>query len=38
MANYKMSGGLAMTPERDMKLLKDMSKKGWHLAGMKGIL
>lgn len=37
MAKYKMSGGLAMTPERDMKLLKDMSKKGWHLVGMNGI-
>lgn len=37
MARYKMSGGLAMTPESDMKLLKDMSKKGWHMVGMKGI-
>lgn len=38
MAKYKMCGGLAIMPERDMKLLKDMSKKGWHLAGMKGFL
>jgi hypothetical protein len=37
MPKYKISGGLAMMPERDMKLLKAMSKKGWHLAEMKGI-
>lgn len=37
MAKYKMSNGLAMMPERDMKLLKDMSRKGWHLVGMNGI-
>lgn len=38
MAKYKLCGGLAITPERDTKLLKEMSKKGWHLVGMKGIL
>ncbi|SHI66868.1 DUF2812 domain-containing protein [Lutispora thermophila] len=38
MAKYKMCSGLAMMPEHDMKLLKDMSKKGWHLVGMKGLL
>lgn len=37
MTKYKICGGLAMMPEHDMKLLKDMSKKGWHLVGMKGI-
>lgn len=36
MAKYRISNGLAIMPERDMKLLKDMSKKGWHLVGMKG--
>ena len=35
---YKMCSGLAIMPEHDMKLLKDMSKKGWHLVGMKGLL
>lgn len=38
MAKYKICGGLAMMPEHDMKLLKNMSKKGWHLVGMNGIL
>jgi hypothetical protein len=37
MAKYRMSGGLAMTPESDMKLLKKMSQKGWHITGMRGI-
>lgn len=34
MAKYKMCKGLAISPEKDMQLLKDMSKKGWHLSGM----
>ncbi len=38
MAKYRMSGGLAMMPKRDMKLLKDMGKNGWHLVGIKGKL
>ncbi|MFE4714329.1 MULTISPECIES: DUF2812 domain-containing protein [unclassified Paenibacillus] len=36
MAKYRMSGGLAMTPESDMNLLKEMSQKGWHVTGMRG--
>lgn len=32
-----MCGGLAMMPNRDMRLLKDMSKRGWHLVELKGI-
>lgn len=35
MKKYRMSGGLAMSPEREMKLLKEMSRKGWHLSDMK---
>ncbi len=38
MAKYRMCGGLAMTPDRDMKMLKEMSLKGWHLSEMKSIL
>jgi hypothetical protein len=34
---YRMSGGLAMTPNRDMNMLKIMSVKGWHVTGMSGI-
>lgn len=37
MAKYRLCGGLAMTPGREMDMLKQMSAKGWHLSGMKGI-
>jgi len=37
MAKYRMCSGLAMAPEHDMKLLKEMSRKGWHLTSLKGI-
>lgn len=38
MAKYKLAGGFAITPEREIKLFKEMSNKGWHLTGMKGSL
>lgn len=31
MMKYRMCKGLAMAPDKDMKMLSDMSKKGWHL-------
>lgn len=31
---YRMCGGLAIMPSRDMALLKRMSAKGWHVAGI----
>jgi hypothetical protein len=37
MTKYRMCGGFAMTPKRDMKMLSKMSKKGWHLSKMQGI-
>ncbi|HSR04413.1 MAG TPA: DUF2812 domain-containing protein [Proteiniclasticum sp.] len=37
MAKYRICSGLAMAPEHDMKLLKEMSRKGWHLTSLKGI-
>lgn len=37
MTKYRMCGGFAMTPKRDMKMLSEMSKKGWHLSKMRGI-
>lgn len=37
MAKYRVCGGLAMTPEREMRLLREMSGKGWHVKAMKGI-
>lgn len=37
MAKYRMCSGLAMAPEHDMKLLKEMSRKGWHLTSLKGL-
>lgn len=37
MAKYRISNGWAMAPDQDMKLLKKMSRQGWHVAGMAGI-
>ena len=37
MSKYKCSWGFAIAPEKDMKMLENMSKKGWHLEGMSGI-
>lgn len=34
---YRMCSGLAMAPEKDMRMLARMSRKGWHFAGMKGV-
>lgn len=34
MAKYRMCGGLALMPGRDMALLKRMSAKGWHVTGI----
>lgn len=33
MAKYRLCGGLALMPDHDMKLLENMSAKGWHLSG-----
>ena len=30
--------GFAIAPLKDMKMLEKMSRKGWHLEGMSGIL
>ena len=39
MAKYRMCGGLAIMPKHDMKMLADMSARGWHLSGFScGIL
>ena len=37
MAKYRICSGLAMAPEHDMKVLKEMSRKGWHLTSLKGL-
>ncbi|MDR0849733.1 MAG: DUF2812 domain-containing protein [Propionibacteriaceae bacterium] len=37
MAKYRLCGGLAMMPRRDMALLKDMGLKGWHVTHLKGM-
>lgn len=37
MSKYKCSWGFAIAPEKDMKMLENMSKKGWHLEGMSGL-
>lgn len=37
MSKYRYCSGLAISPNRDMKMLSKMSAKGWHLSGMKGI-
>lgn len=31
---YRMCGGLAIMPARDMAMLKRMSAKGWHVSGV----
>ncbi|WP_151733438.1 DUF2812 domain-containing protein ['Paenibacillus yunnanensis' Narsing Rao et al. 2020] len=38
MAKYRMSNGWAISPGKDMLLLKRMSRQGWHVTGMKGML
>ena len=35
---YRMCGGLAIMPGRDMAMLKRMSAKGWHVTGINGAL
>lgn len=37
MAKYRISTGLAMAPDKDMSMLKDMSRKGWHVTGLSGL-
>lgn len=37
MAKYRFSSGLAMAPERDLRMLADMSRQGWHLSQIEGI-
>lgn len=34
---YRASNGWAIYPDKDMKMLEDMSAKGWHVTGIKGI-
>lgn len=36
MAKYRICNGLAIAPDKDMRMLKKMSQEGWHLAGMSG--
>ncbi|MBQ3512842.1 MAG: DUF2812 domain-containing protein [Lachnospiraceae bacterium] len=38
MSKYRGSRGFAMAPQKDMKMLEKMSRKGWHLEGMSGIM
>ena len=38
MSKYRCSMGFAIAPLKDMKMLEKMSRKGWHLEGMSGIL
>ena len=37
MAKYRMCSGLAIAPNRDLNMLQQMSRKGWHLAAMAGL-
>lgn len=39
MANtkYRLSAGVGVSPEREINLLEQMSRKGWHLTGMRGL-
>lgn len=37
MNKYRVSNGLAVMPDSDMKMLHKMSLKGWHVTGMSGI-
>lgn len=36
MSKYRFITGLAIDKEKDIKVMQEMSKKGWHLAGTKG--
>ncbi|MGN0594278.1 MAG: DUF2812 domain-containing protein [Hominimerdicola sp.] len=36
MSKYRLCWGLAMAPDKDMKMLEKMSAKGWHLTEFKG--
>lgn len=38
MSRYRFCSGLAIFPERDMKMLSDMSVSGWHLVGFSGLM
>lgn len=38
MSKYKISMGFAIAPQSDMKMLEKMSRKGWHLNGMSGLM
>lgn len=38
MSKYRFCSGLAIYPDKDMRMLEEMSSKGWHLTDMKGIL
>jgi hypothetical protein len=38
MAKYRLCNGLAIAPEKDMRMLREMSRTGWHLAGLSGLL
>ena len=35
---YRMGNGLAISPEKDMRMFAEMSAKGWHLEENNGIL
>ncbi|MBQ4522930.1 MAG: DUF2812 domain-containing protein [Lachnospiraceae bacterium] len=37
MSKYKGSRGFAIAPQKDMRMLEKMSRKGWHIAGMSGL-
>lgn len=37
MIKYKFSNGIAIAPEKDMKMLEKMSKNGWHVTKMSGL-
>lgn len=37
MKKYRASNGWAVNPDKDMRMLEEMSTKGWHLTGMRGI-
>ena len=35
---YRMGNGLAISPEKDMRMFAEMSAKGWHLEENQGVL
>lgn len=37
MSKYRFITGLAINKEKDIKVMQEMSEKGWHLAGTKGV-